>query len=273
MKIRVRHKIYYLALTALIGIGILYYLLITRPLIATERAIGRRLAEVSDQLAGLGYGMTASEILASISRVQADIDRFRQISRDPSRLLRFDTELEAQMKQPFQLVEFDQRKFLILDNLQELARRQDATLFDEIEDAMPTYTPGLQRSYMLWAQLGVIDQLVQSAVAAGVARVDHMELISINQVQEPANASHRHAKIPIRMRLTGPMDAIHGFLMMLPLNGDEARALGLPAFDGLKSPFFIERFILIKSSRERADEVTLEFVASGLLDLLDSPSG
>jgi hypothetical protein len=70
-------------------------------------------------------------------------------------------------------------------------------------------------------------------------------------------------EVPVRMHIIGEMDAVHTVMLALPLRREEMEGLSLQWGEGPKSSFFLTRFILKKSSPEKADAVSLDFVASG----------
>lgn len=240
----------------------LYYLVMTRPLIRAEQELDERVEESVARLASAGHGMTTEEVVEKIELLRKDIDAFTAIGSDPSRTIRFSGEVEEMLGRPFQLIEFDHRKFLITDRIRRLSEEREVEIFEDWERKLPAARD--LEPYQLWAQLTAMDQLIRTAINGGIASIDQLDLVPTGG--SGASDDVRELKVSVRMQLTGPMKAIHSILMMMPLNGEEIEALELDGATSPKSSFFLSRFILKKASAENPDEVTLDFVASGFLD-------
>lgn len=252
-------KRYYLLLAGCCVMAALYYFVVTRPLVQQERELDNRLEEEVSRLITAGHGMTAEQVARKMERLQADIEAFAALDRDRTRAIRFSPEVEELLSRPFQLMEFDHRKFLVIDRIRKLSKEKKVSLPENWERQLPS--PARQQPHQLWAQLAVMEQLMHTVIAAGVESVDRAELLAGGD--QGGAAETTRDEVAVRMRLTGSMKAIHNIVMMLPLNSEELAAVEMDAGLELKSSLFLSRFVLRKSSAEKADEVTLDFVASG----------
>lgn len=246
----------------------LYYLVVTVPLILNERELDEELVDAVERLAAAGSGMNTAEVMRNIELLQADIDAFAAIGTDPARTIQFSPEVEEMLGRQFHLIDFDRSKFRAVDRIRSLSREHQVDLFDDWEKKLPSFTS--QPPYQLWAQLTVMDQLLRTAIGGGVASIDGAEIILTEGNGGLPDGEAQEREVSVRMQLTGKMEAIHSIIMMLPLNGEELDGLELTGVQGPKSSFFLSRFILKKSSAENADEVKLDFVASGFLDAAPS---
>lgn len=256
---------FYLVLTAGCLAALAYHFLMIRPLEREAREMDARAAATLDRLAAAGHGMNSEAVAGNLRRIQADIDAFTEIGRDRRRSLQLPPEIRGRFDRPFQLLDFEQVKFLVVDRIREASEEADVELFEGWEQQFPTYSPRMERPYLLWAQLAVMDQLLSAVIASGIEKVEGIQLITTESMEGLPQRTGQHQEIPVRMQLTGEMEAIHSFLMRLPLSGEEMEALEIETRAGPKSPFFLSRFILKKSSREEADQVSLELLVSGYL--------
>lgn len=255
-----------LAVAAVAVIGI--YIFGTRPLIQRERDVDARLADVSSRLSAVGLGATSEEVERNIERVRVEIQMLAELSRDPSRTIEFSPEMQEILRRQPAVLDFEERRYLVADRLIEEAADGGVALFEELEDELPTFRQSMERTDLLLAQLTVIEQLVTTAIRARVGRIDSVRLVETRAEEGGGESDELQHEIPVRIRITGSMNAVRSFLASLPLTGDELRALGHDLGPGTKkSAFYISRFIFRKSSRERADEVELDLIASGFLDL------
>lgn len=241
-----------------------YYVVVTLPLIRSERELDQRLLEASDRLASAGHGMSVREVTRNIEALEADIDSFSTIGSDRSRTIRFSNEVEEILRRPFQLMDFEHRKYLVIDGIRREGRKRKVKMFDNWEQNFPA--PGSRQPYQLWAGLAAMDQLLRTAIAAGVDSIDGAEIVSAGGEGARSEAGEQELEVSVRMQLTGQMEAIHSVIMMLPLNGEELEDLDMIPVSEPKSSFFINRFILKKSSAKNPNEVTFDFVASGFLE-------
>lgn len=259
----------------LLGAGwlllVAYFLVITLPLMIKEREINGELMIAVERLSAEGHGMNSGEVVANIERIQKDIASLSKIGGETSRIIQLSDELESMLERPFQLLDFDHTKFLLIDRIRNLSRENKVVLFEGWERRLPVPGPGLEPPHLLWTQLGVIDQLIRSAILAGVDRIDEVRLVPATRISGDAVSEGQNLEVAVRMQLTGKMEAIHSVIMMLPLNADELQELELAEFGEPKSSFFLNRIILRKNSTGNPDEVSLDFVASGFLNTPSEP--
>ncbi len=243
-------------------LALTYQFAVIGPLARANRNLDQRLADTARILSEAGYGATAEELAAHVDRIREDIDNFSRIGRGDAIQLRIPEELAPMIKRPFRLIDFDQRKFFVIDHLAELADGHSVELFGALEDQLPEYVPGMDDPQLLWAELVVFDQLARAAVHAGVGSIDDLRVLPHGRTAPPGRNLRQ---IPARMAVTGPLPAVQALLMMLPLTAEELDDLGLPD-PGDKSPFYLSRFLMVKSSKENAAEVSLELVVTGVLE-------
>ncbi len=263
----------YLVLAALCVAAAVYYFAVLEPLGRRELEIDARAEEVSASLVAAGNGMSAEEVARSIETIEADIAAFSEIGKERAQTIQLSPEAMAQLEKPFQLLDFEERRFLVAADIRKLAADAGVKLFDGWENSLPSYKSDLERPDLLWVKLDVIEQLLRAVIAAGVGRVDVFEIVSLRPDGERASPLMNSGEVPVRMQLTGKMEAIHDIVMALPLRAEEMENLSLNWSEGPKSTFFLNRFILKKSSKENPDEVSLDFVASGYFDTTPEQGG
>lgn len=258
-------KRYYLLLLGGWLMTAFYFLFVTFPLIGEKQVQNEELAEKRQRLLRAGHGMNSEEVRQRIEGLRAEIEAFSKIEQDQARGIRFPPEVETMLISPFQLLEFDHRKFIIIDRIRGLLQANEVTVLEDWERSFPV--PVGESPTLLWAQLTVMDQLMRTAIEAGVERIEDLRLIPAKAVVDSSGATEAELGVSVQMRLTGPMEAIHTLIMMLPLNGDELSEMGMKTSDDPKSSFFISRFILKKSSTTAYNEVSFEFVTQAFLKI------
>lgn len=248
----------------------LYYAFMTRPLVLQERNADLLLRESIERLRDLGLGTTAEEVRAQMERLEQEIERLEGLGRDSSRDIQFDAEVREFLRRPFAVLDFEQRRYLVADRLFEDAGERNVGLFGNFEDELPSFRPEVEQPHLLWAQLTVIEQLVSTAIRAGVRRIDGVNLVETGTDADGGSSFRNGAQheIPVQIRLVGDMDSLRAFLLSLPLTANDLREIESElASDEEKSAFYVSRFIFRKASRERAEEISLDLLVSGFLDL------
>lgn len=170
-----------------------------------------------------------------------------------------DAEIAAQMRQEFQLLEYDSRRLQVRSELRETAAKQKVLLAQPALDGLPEYTPELTQPRLLWAQLALARQLVATALAAQPRAVSNLAMLpTLTFAQADARSPALH-QFRMRLELIGPAPSVVRFLRSLPLLEGELAAAGLPAVAGKTQPFFVDRLIL-KNASANPDETSLEVV-------------
>lgn len=247
----------YLLLVVGWTVAVVYFFAVTFPLVRRERELNRMLTAATQQLADAGHGMNSREVLENIEQIEADIAAFSKIAGDEGRRMRFPPEIRELLESPFQLLDYDYRKFLVIDTIRSLSNARGVALFPEWEQRFPL--PGTEEPWLVWARLTMMDQILRTAIDAGVSSIDGIQILP---TASRADGEGFHS-VSLQIRLTGEMAAVQTFLTVLPLHDAELEALGLASAVDIKSSFFLDRFILRKSSPDHPGEVSLECVANG----------
>lgn len=261
---KLRFRFFYLAMAVGILAAVVYQIAVARPLTQLRRDLDRRLEETIRVLGDAGFGMSADELNDHLDRIRQVTEYYARISQSPAHLIRFPAEVETLLARPFQLIDYEHRKFITVDILEELATQRGVRLLDGLEESFPDFLPSVENPLKLWAQLTMMDQLIRAAVQAEVMRVDEVRSLPVKMDGLGKDITVSPVwEIPVRMKLTGDFAAIHTFLLMMPLTDEDWPAAGLPESLGKQSSFHVSRLIMLKNSQERANEVSLDMVVSG----------
>jgi hypothetical protein len=238
----------------------LYAVLVYRPLSHRAAALDEPLRtlwlKVADATldAGEPGGAELSRIDAALQQAQsslAALDRARAMLEarlDPGE------ELIQRLRAPFRLVEFQNERQLVIEDLTRLARQHQVKLEPGVAAGLPEYTADRTDPELLWAQLSLLHQTL---VAAVLNNVTSLQVVQSPRIELRRSASGTLAEIPVELELTGPAPAAARLLETLPLRSDELQARGLPVGPGHKPACFIDRIDLRKESRGKLDDVRL----------------
>jgi hypothetical protein len=253
----------------LVGLGlVLYYGLVFRPVSQRAADLDAPLVSVWHQLvkANLEHsaveGLDLEKIEASLEQVRSSFQELEEAARTVSERIGFDPEVQAKLHQPLQLVQFQNERQQIIEDLTRMARRQKVNLAPAVLENFPEYTAEQRQPALLWAQLAVLHHLLATAILCNIPGIQSVELLPL-QTHRPGGASSTLHQIPVQLELTGPMPAAAQFLLSLPLRAEEIKEMGLPETLPSKPALFLDEILLRKNSAEKADEVHLSLKISG----------
>jgi hypothetical protein len=179
-----------------------------------------------------------------------------------------DAALQAQLGEPFLLVDYLYEAGRRMDALARLAKQEGVGLEPAVFAGFPEQSSDMREPALLWAELAFLDGMLTTAINAKVTTIH--SVAAPMPLLPPANGSgSTHGRLltelPLQIELTGPMANIAQFLQTLPLRTDEIKGAGLPAAPPNKPALFIDRLVLRKQSPDKLDEVRLTLRATGFV--------
>jgi hypothetical protein len=174
-----------------------------------------------------------------------------------------DPEISERLQQPFQLLDFDQRRLQMIAELRHLASSKNVTLGPAAIAGFPEFVSGKEKAALLWAQLHLVDQLLLTAASYGPMTVKSVNLLPVKSHPAVQSAKVVLVEFPMQIELTGSMEAVMSFLLSLPLQAHELKQLKYPESAAHKPALFLNK-ILLRRSLGDPNEVALEAVVSGL---------
>lgn len=172
-------------------------------------------------------------------------------------------DVRVKMHAAFQLVDYQNERQRVLEELGRLSRQQQVPLDPQVTNGIPEYTADLKMPSLLWAELAFIKHLLATAINCKVSAI-HALSVPVAFTDAPStHPASRLSEIPVLLELTGTTVSVAKLLQSLPLRADEIKAEGLPEAATNKPALFIERLLLRRQSPDKPDEVRLSLRASG----------
>jgi hypothetical protein len=255
------------------GLGlVLYFLGVYRPLSRRAAALDKPLLDYWRDLAALTYqtngfnGEELPRIEEALRQVQTSLASLGRAEKVSLALLELEPAVKDKLKEPFQLIDFQNERQLALEDLGRLAAQNQVALAPSVAAGFPEYTADRQQPALLWVQLALLRHLLTSAVACKVGVVTGVKVPPIVFYGAPTNG-HRVflAEVPLQVNLTGSAVAVSKFLQSLPLRADDIKARGLPETSTNKPALFIDQIFLRKESRAKPDDVRLDLTVCGFV--------
>jgi hypothetical protein len=175
--------------------------------------------------------------------------------------------LTDRIQAPFQLIEFQNERQLVTEQLLRLAQQKKVTLSPALTAGFPEYMADRPQPSLLWAQLTLLRHSLTSAINSGVTAVQSVRSPEMRFFRGADSVRDFLAEIPLEVELVGSAPAVARFLESLPLRTSELEAKGMPEAGPDKPAYFVHRIFLRKESREKLDEVRLQVTVHGLVYL------
>lgn len=239
----------------LLGLG--SYLLLLRPITREVAALEADVERTHRQIieAGFAYPESPGTYLGNVER---KLERMRQLAEALTARFVFDPGIDEVLGANFRVLEFEQRRFDIRQNLTALAEAQASSVPADLFAGLPSYYTLTEEQQQLWLHLEFFNHVMESLLSSGpdlqVEQVESLPLI------KPTDASleveGRLFQIQLRLKLKGPFTSLATFLNQSLPGGDGSGELE-------KKAFSLERLNLQGAAAD--GQVTLDAVLSGFL--------
>ena len=236
-----------------------YYMMVSLPLKRHAESLEAPVEKARLKLASSLDQTNAPIDFLAISNQLAETKHARAVFEDARQRLAARIELvpavRARVNAPFQLVDFENERSKEMDDLRQLAAKEQITIDPAVFGGFPEHTVDVRRPELLWAALSSVDGLLRTALQAKVSAIHALETTLLTTNAPAWTNADRLAEIPVQIELTGSADNVLKLLASLPLRGDELRSGGFPEAPLEKPPLFIDRVIIRKQSPEKPEEV------------------
>lgn len=254
-----------------------YYLLAFKPLSAKVRAAERPLVIAWEKLVAANQtnpacaGLDLDNFTDRLQDLRASATNLETAGRLAQNRIALEPRVLRQMADSFQLLEFQDERLQRVQQLGRLAGEKGVALEPGATNGLPEYSGDAPEPSLFWARLHLSHQLLLTAIHSKVGT-----LRSLTQLPPVSHSTRSDAavfleELPMRLELTGPMDAVTRFLISLPLKGAELKPLGIAEVMTNKPAFFIDQLLIRKLAPDKPEHVQVELTVVGFAPGL--PSG
>jgi hypothetical protein len=254
------------------AILLVYYLLVFRPLVQKERAqiepfeiVQAELLKIATNNAAVsGLSLSSLEQLEKTLRASIAtsatarsyvIDRFAS---EPS--------IATNLTRTFQLIDYQNERYKRATSLEAMAQKKGVKIAPAVMAGLPEQTTDTRRRELLWAQLGLVDAVLRTAVEVGVTSLDNVR-VPEPVIYPPANDSDiQLVEVPVRVEMSGDWFEITRTLGVLLHDAAARKELNLPVLEGLPG-MSLRSIIARKSPPESPGTIQLDVEFSGFLNV------
>ena len=173
--------------------------------------------------------------------------------------------IREKIRAPFQLFEFQNERQLRIETIEEMAAEKHLALDAAATAGFPDYSADLKHPELLWAQLALVDHVLETAVRCPLSAINNLSV----RPPQPAAANENFLpaadELVVNIDVTGPAPAVSRFLLCLAARAEEAKALELPELPANKPALFIDRCLVRKNSASKPDSVKAELRVTALV--------
>lgn len=263
---------YALALAALVVS--LFFFLVYRPLTNKASSLDRALNDAWKKLIDINLnnhvrlGMDLETVSYNLLVAERSIAHLKQACHRIQDQMAFDEATLDQMRSPFQLLDYEQRRFQVLDELTQLAGANKVILDPPALGGLPEYTATQERPNTLWAELAAAHRLMNLAISNKVSHVKALRRLPTRFHYAPDSTEVLFEEYLLHLELSGSMNSVLQTLLLLSSRSPNPNFIG-PRLR--PSPaLFLDRLIL-KSVPGNPNEVSMDAVISVFLNRTNLP--
>jgi hypothetical protein len=265
-----RKRVQRLLLLGVLGLA-LYFLAVYRPLSHRAASLDEPLRQCWRDLAAItletrGFsGEDLPRMQDALEQTRSSLTALNQSAEDARALVQLDPAVRAKLGEFFQLIDYQNERQLLLEELTQLARGRKVRLDPGVAAGFPEYRADRQQPALLWAQLTLLRHVLMAAVNSKVTAITEVRLPALQLHTFGTNPPDVLVEIPLQLQLTGSSPAVGRFLESLPLRAETIKARGLPEALTNKPALFLDQVFLRKEGRDKPDDVRLELGVCGFV--------
>lgn len=165
---------------------------------------------------------------------------------------------------PFQLIDFDNERFRLGEEVMALARTRKVQLQPSVTNGLPRY-PAESAPAFLWPRLHIAHQLLLTAIHCQVGAILELSQLAPITHRSPGDDRRLFEELPMRLEVAGAVEPLARFLASLPLRGTELERTALGSALTNKPALFIGQVLVRKAAPDRPSDARLEIIVSGFV--------
>lgn len=208
-------------------------------------------------------GMDLRAMAESQAQAEKSVEAVHRVSQAIKDRVDLEPDIREWMAQPFQLIDYDQRRLQLIAELQRAAAAAGAAVDPSVLKGYPEYFKGRENPGFLWAQLSLYHHAIMAAVAQHPGAIQSAMVLPVKFHSVIDDGKAGWAEIPIRLQVNASVEAAYKVLLSMPLRGGEMQTNGLAESNPAKPAMFINKFII--NSTTNGSEVRLDAIVSGFV--------
>ncbi len=255
-----------------LAILVVYYLLVFRPLVQEEKAQVEPFEVAQEELLKIAQYNPAVTSLSLLSLNQLETSLRQSISNSVAARTylagryALDPAIATNLTRTFQLSDYQIERYKRATFLEAWARTNLVTIKPAVMAGLPEQTTDTRRKELLWAQLGLVDAVLRTAVEVRVTSLDNVRVPEPIFYPPAKESDTQLVEVPVRVEMSGDWHEITQTLGMLLLGEADRKKLNLPSLEGLPG-MSLRHIIARKSPPDGPSTIQLDVEFSGFFNV------
>ncbi|HON07324.1 MAG TPA: hypothetical protein PLW02_04390 [Verrucomicrobiota bacterium] len=175
----------------------------------------------------------------------------------------FSPQVVAKLKQPFQLVEYQNERQLCQEELQAAASKNLVTIYPGVLANYPEYSSDMKNPELLWAYLSMVHNSLLSAINSRITSINSLTIRAVKTIAYDDKTNSLPTELHFRLTISGNSQSVSKFITLLPAKyNPEVKDASL----GMDKPeLYIDRILIKKDGIEDTDNVMAELRICGFV--------
>ncbi|MGB9603373.1 MAG: hypothetical protein ACP5MG_09300 [Verrucomicrobiia bacterium] len=176
----------------------------------------------------------------------------------------FPPEVLEKLKQPFQLVDYQNERQLRQEELQSAASSNNVTIYPGVLVNYPEYSSDMKNPEILWAYLAMTHKALLAAINCRIVSINSLNVKPIRALAYDEKTNALPTEINFKLSISGDSRSILKFITLLPQMQSAGDSKGYPV--RLSKPeLYIDRVLLKKEGIDEPDMVMADLRICGFV--------
>lgn len=175
----------------------------------------------------------------------------------------FSEQVVAKLKQPFQLVEYQNERQLCQEELQAAASSNFVTIYPGVLAGYPEYSSEMKNPELLWAYLSMVHNSLLSAINCRITSINSLMTRPVKTIAQDDKTNAFPRELSFKITVAGNSRSVLKFITLLPAKfNPEVKDASLKMD---KPELYIDRILIKKDGIEDTDNVMADLRICGFV--------
>ncbi|MGC8742750.1 MAG: hypothetical protein ACP5T0_02580 [Verrucomicrobiia bacterium] len=211
-------------------------------------------------------GVNLKPLEESLKTLEETRARLESLKLNIAQQTSFPKEVLEKLKQPFQLVDYQNERQLRQEELQAAASSNNVTIYPGVLVNYPEYSSDLKNPELLWAYLAMTQEALLTAVDCHIVSINSLNVKPVRSLNYDEKTNALPTEINFRLSISGSSHSILKFLTLLPQkhNAGDSKEISIKLN---KPELYIDRILLKKEGIDEPDMVMADLRICGFVFL------
>lgn len=175
----------------------------------------------------------------------------------------FSPQVVTKLKQPFQLVEYQNERQLCQEELQAAASKNLVTIYPGVLANYPEYSSDMKNPELLWAYLSMVHNSLLSAINSRITSINFLTIRTVKTISYDDKTNALPTELNFRLAISGNSQSVLKFITLLPAKFNPEIKNASLMMD--KPELYTDRILIKKDGIEDTDNVMVDLRICGFV--------